>query len=585
MALQDLMQLSRTKTLNKKTGVSDERIKAVFSILKQYIAYWREYPDMFVEFLCGNNPENFHLYFYQRLFLRAVMRHRYAYATFPRAFSKSFLSVLVLMLRCILYPNAHLFVTTGGKEQAVGIARDKAEELCKLIPGLKKEIDWTRGQTKSSKNMVEYIFKNGSKLDVIPAQPSSRGKRAIGGLMEECILIDQTLLNEIIIPLMNIDRRLSDGSRNDKETINKSQIYVTTAGWKNSFAYEKLMQILIQQIIEPSEAFVMGGTWRIPVMEKLMKKSQIEELKLDSTYSESSFAREYNSEWSGDSENSFFSVDKIDKHRVLQLPDYEHNKICGKTGYYILGVDVGRLKCTTEVCVIRVMPQTQGASMKALVNIYTYDAEDFEGQAIKIKQLYYRYQAKRIVIDANGMGVGLIDFMTKTQIDPLTGEDLIPFGIVGGTSSDAADNYREIKGAGVEEDAIYLMKANAEINTEAHSYVQAQLFSGKIKFLIDENQAKANLMSTKTGQDMDISSRNDYLQPFVNTTILREQMLNLVQKNNGTNIILNQVSKKVLKDKFSAFEYGMYYIKILDDLSRKKKRGNIADMMLFTKGK
>ena len=88
------------------------------------------------------------------------MRHRYAYATFPRAYSKSFLSVLILMLRCVLYPGAHLFVTTGGKEQAAGIAREKAEELCKLIPGLKNEIDWTRGQTKASKNMVEYKFKN-----------------------------------------------------------------------------------------------------------------------------------------------------------------------------------------------------------------------------------------------------------------------------------------------------------------------------------------------------------------------------------------------------------------------------------------
>jgi hypothetical protein len=45
------------------------------------------------------------------------------------------------MLRCVLYPGAHLFVTTGGKEQAAGIAREKAEELCKLIPGLKNEID------------------------------------------------------------------------------------------------------------------------------------------------------------------------------------------------------------------------------------------------------------------------------------------------------------------------------------------------------------------------------------------------------------------------------------------------------------
>ena len=108
--------------------------------------------------------------------------------------------------------------------------------------------------------MVEYKFKNGSRLDIIAAQQSSRGKRATGGLMEECILIDQTLLNEVIIPTMNVDRRLADGSRHEEETVNKSQIYVTTAGWKNSFAYEKLIQILIQQIIEPAEAVVLGGT-------------------------------------------------------------------------------------------------------------------------------------------------------------------------------------------------------------------------------------------------------------------------------------------------------------------------------------
>ena len=62
------------------------------------------------------------------------------------------------------------------------------------------------------------------------AQQSSRGKRATGGLMEECVLIDQELLNDVIIPTMNVDRRLPDGSRNEKEVINKSQIFVTTAG-------------------------------------------------------------------------------------------------------------------------------------------------------------------------------------------------------------------------------------------------------------------------------------------------------------------------------------------------------------------
>ena len=164
------------------------------------------------------------------------------------------------MIRCTLFPGSHLFVTTGGKEQAAGIAKEKVEELCKLIPGLKNEIDWSRGASKASKDFVEYKFKNGSKLDIMAARQSSRGKRATGGLMEECILIDQTLLNEVIIPTMNVDRRLSDGSRHREEVINKSQIYVTTAGWKNSFAYEKLIQILIQQITEPGSAIVLGGT-------------------------------------------------------------------------------------------------------------------------------------------------------------------------------------------------------------------------------------------------------------------------------------------------------------------------------------
>ena len=577
MALQDLMELSLAKN-RKKTGLSEERIQAQKEKIRDYIAFWREYPDIFVDFLCGSNPENFHLFFYQRLFLRAVMRHRYAYATFPRAYSKSFLSVLILMLRCVLYPGSHLFVTTGGKEQAAGIAREKAEELCKLIPGLKNEIDWSRGATKASKNMVEYVFKNGSKLDIIAAQQSSRGKRATGGLMEECVLIDQTLLNEVIIPTMNVDRRLSDGSRKKEETVNKSQIYVTTAGWKNSFAYEKLIELVIKQIIEPGSAIVLGGTWRIPVMEELLAKNFVEDLKLSGTYNDSSFAREYESEWSGDAENAYFSSEKFDKHRVLLQPEYEYSGRSSKSAYYVLGVDVGRKGCTTEVMVFKVTPQAQGASLKTLVNLFTWDEEHFEAQAINIKRLYYKFKARTVAIDANGLGIGLVDFMVKDQIDPETGELLPNFGV----ENDDDNTYKKFKTTETEVDAMYLIKANAPINTEAHTYVQTQLSSGKIKFLIDENQAKVKLMSTKMGQNMDNDKRADYLKPFTATTILREQMLNLVEENEGVNIILKQSSKSIKKDKFSAFEYGLYYIKQDEDKKKKRKKRNIADMMFFS---
>ena len=443
---------------------------------------------------------------------------------------------------------------------------------------MKNEIDWSRGKTKSGKDNIEIIFKNGSKLDIMAARQSSRGKRATGGLMEECILIDQTLLNEVIIPTMNVDRRLPDGTRHKEETVNKSQIYVTTAGWKSSFAYEKLIELVIKMVIEPNEAFVLGGTWRVPVLEGLLQRTFVNDLKTSGTYNDASFAREYESEWSGDAENAYFSVERFDRHRVLLQPEHEYSGRSNKSAYYVIGVDVGRKGCTTEAVVIKVTPQAQGTSLKSVVNIYTYDEEHFETQAINLKKLFYKYKARKLVIDGNGLGIGLLDYMVKGQVDPETGDLLPDFGI----DNDEDKFYKKYKTENTEPDAIYIIKANMPINTEAHSYVQTQLSSGKIKFLIDESQAKVKLLGTKIGQTMEPEKRNEYLKPFVETTILREQMLNLIEDNEGVNIILKMANRSVGKDKFSAFEYALYYIKQEEDNRKKKKGRKISDFMFFS---
>ena len=168
--------------------------------------------------------------------------------------------------------------------------------------------------------------------------------------------------------------------------------------------------------------------------------------------------------------------------------------------------------------------------------------------------------------------------MVKTQINLETNDVFPDFGV----ENDPDGEYRKYRTANCEYDAMYLIKANAPINTEAHSYVQTQLASGKIKFLIDETQAKSKLMATKMGQAMTPDKRADYLKPFTLTTILREQMLNLVEENEGVNIILKQSSKGIKKDKFSAFEYGLYYIKQEEDKRKKRKNFKISDLMFYS---
>ena len=585
MALQDLLNLSNSRNKNK-IGLSEERVREILPILRQYVAYWREYPDMFVDFLQtgkdGQIPEGgLKFYFYQRVFLRAAMRYKYVYMVFPRAYSKSFLSILILMCRCILYPRAKLFVTSGGKEQAAGIIKEKVDEICALVPAFNNELDLRPGKTRQSKDYCIFKFKNGSYFDNIAATEKSRGKRRHGGLVEESASVDGQILSEVIIPTMNVSRLCMDGTTHSEETLNKSQIFVTTAGYKNTFAYDKLIQFLVWMVTEPEKAFIMGGTYRIPVLVNLLDKTFLQDLKRDGTYNEASFSREYESLWSGTVEDAFFNGEAFDRSRKLQQPENEFSGRSTDQSYYILAMDVGRKGCDSVVCVFKVVPQSVGGAFKNLVNIYTFSDEHFEDQAIKVKKLYYRYKARRLVIDANGLGIGLVDYLVKSQVDPDTGDVYPDFGVYDGTYDGAVEDYKKYRTNVTEENAIYLIKANAPINSDAHANVQTQLNAGKLKFLVDERIAKTKLLGTKRGQAMTPEERADYLHPFTLTSILKEEMLNLREENEGVNIILKQANKSIRKDKFSSFEYGLYYIKEEENKKRKKKKFNAKEWAFY----
>lgn len=526
MALADLIKL---ETSSQKIGISEERIAAIMPALRDYIAYWREYPDMFVDFMVrGHRTEyrtgEFKLYYYQRIFMRAAMRYQYMYGVFPRGYSKSFLSVLVRMCQCVLYPRVNLFMTSGGKQQAASILQEKVNQICTLIPAFHKEIDWSRGQTKESKDYCIYIFKNGSTLDNVAATERSRGQRRTGGLIEECAGVDGQILQEVIIPIMAISRRAMDGSVHESEPINKSQIYITTAGYKSTYAYERLIDLLVRSVLRPNNAIILGGTWRIPVATGLQSKNFINDAKEGGTFNEASFDREYESKWTGDVADAFFGSDMFDRNRILNQPEYAASGRASKSSYYILSADVGRRHDQTAVLVFNVIPQPQSASIKKLVNIITLNDEHFGDQALKLKKLYYQYKAKRIIIDANGAGIGLIDYMVKPTIDTETNETLPDFGVYSGTQADAADYYKRYRTPDCEDNAMYLMKATAPINTEAHSNTQVQLSSGKVKLLIDEREAKTKLLGTTKGQKMTPEERKEYLLPFTLTSILKDEI-------------------------------------------------------------
>ena len=74
-------------------------------------------------------------------------------------------------------------------------------------------------------------------------------------------------------------------------------------------------------VTDPKKAFIMGGTYRIPVLAGLQAADFIDDMRRDGTFNPTAFAREYESKWSGTSDGAFFSGEDFDRCRILQKPE------------------------------------------------------------------------------------------------------------------------------------------------------------------------------------------------------------------------------------------------------------------------
>lgn len=89
-----------------------------------------------------------------------------------RAFSKTFVSILALILKCVFAPRTHAFIVAPAKSQAAKNSKDKIVEIFQHWPLLKKEIvggDVSDLPGLYGKDYITLNFRNESVLDVVGA--------------------------------------------------------------------------------------------------------------------------------------------------------------------------------------------------------------------------------------------------------------------------------------------------------------------------------------------------------------------------------------------------------------------------------
>ena len=238
--------------VEKGIELTTDFLDANEELIEKYLNFWMLYPDLYLDAIKPQNSP-IHLFFYQRICLRASIRYRYHSFTATRATSKSFLALLSLILRAIFLPGSKLFTCSDVKGTAIKVTKQKMDEIFAWWPLLAKEVK----SQKMSTDYIELEFKNGSIFSIVSMTSAGRGTRATAGTIEESALIDGDALQEIIIPMMNIDRRDALGRVVPGET-NQQQTYITTAGSKTCFMYQKLIEMTEMECLRPQDYFVWG---------------------------------------------------------------------------------------------------------------------------------------------------------------------------------------------------------------------------------------------------------------------------------------------------------------------------------------
>lgn len=457
----DADEQDNTGFLNK------EKVRQNFKKCGEMLNQFMVYPDRFID-LITPKASHFSLFFFQRIIIRCMARGNGTYATFSRGTSKSFLADIDRYLKCMFIPRHNSTITAGTNKQAAEIAKQKVvDDLWVKFPLLANEMQKRKvagkilDAYKMGKDYVEFNFKNGSSLGL----GNVRGLRRQSLIFEEVIEQDPTKVNEVYIPLLNEPRKMINGLINPYEP-QSQQIYITTAGYQGTYAYDKLIEMLCRAVLEPDKYFVLGGTYRIPLFCGLTAQKQIEDVINSPSFSKSSFEREYESRWSNAPQGAAFSASMVTSLRQVkrvELKDKLTEKDKENDSFYVICADMAKDgSAETAVGVAKVTPKEHYFSYK-FVNLLTIPSTDYMVIANSFKKLVLAYNAKLLIYDANGIGAAMRDWLNKETTDE-TGMILEGLGIINPPENASKDIRRYPS----DKNICYEIKSGGKIGEQIH---------------------------------------------------------------------------------------------------------------------
>ena len=562
--------------------------------LIDWITFYRRNIPVFVEHYLGIS-----IFWYQIIWLYILNSFKTIVIIAGRASAKSYLIAIFSCAKCILYPNTKIVVASGTKKQAGLIVKEKIQkELMPNSENLRREIK----KISTNQNDIEVTFYNGSSLVVVVGNEDALGYRSTILIFEEFKRIKKYVADKVLkpfqmtrpIPFRKNEECEAYGVkyRDNKEFEEEStNIYISSAA-PTSHWMGKLLKDAVKSRFTDGLSCMLATDYSIALKHGIKTRGDLIEAKR--TTDPITWREEYENEMLRENASAYFTYSLLTKNQTHKkafyprLADDVRNKhknpyaIPKQTGEIrVLSCDMAFIERANKndnscfTC-IRALPESityestniDGKSLEVkngyrriLSYIEANPGSDVDKQAIRIKQLYYDFDADFLVLDTRNGGLLVYDRLAKILYD----EDRDCEYPAWKCMNDQVIAKRVNVVGAIEN--VFAVNASAKLNNDIAVSIRNILDGKMIDLLVNFDAAKDLLENNITEyiSSIDPEVRAFYERPYLETQALINEMISLEYiRNEQTGVITLFETGSNTKDRYVSLAYGSHFIGLLE---------------------
>lgn len=546
--------------LKTQTEIEKDKQQKIMETVAWKAGYYRANPHRYVSEVLGLS-----LKWFQQILLWCMMHYNFVMYLAARGQGKTYLTALFCCVRCILFPGTKIVVSSGTLKQANEVLLKIQDDFMKQSSILRSEIE----KCNIGQNDASIYFKNGSWIKTRTSSENSRSARANCIVVDEFRMVDETVINTVLRKFLTSPRQpkyLQKPEYAHMQERNK-EIYMSSAYFKSSWAYRKAQSYTLNFFDDTKKYFICGLPYQVSVREGLLSRSQLEDEMSETDYNELVQQMEMECLWFGDTDGSLFKFDELTARRRLRKAfpplSFCNDKITipklTATGKRILSIDVALMQSTKKkkndasaIFINDLIQVNDTAYQSNFVYGETFEGLKTDELGMIVMKYFYEYQCTDLVLDTNGIGLGVYDFITKEQICQENGKRYQAMTCI--NDKDMAERCK-VRDANK---VVWSVKANANFNNEICVLLRNGIQNGKINFLIPEQDADISLKETYKGYfKMNPTEQAKLKMSYIQTTFAVYELIKLDHEVKNGNIKVKEV-EGMRKDRYSSIAYSYW---------------------------